>query len=246
MKLLKALMAAMICFSLYVPATQADVKVGTVLFYPPFVMANGSGFDIQFIQALCQTIKEKCDLIPLDFNQLYTELDDGKIDLAIGGITISSEGSFKYIYSLPYVLSKGMFLILKNSHISSVKELQHTRVGVIEGERDGGVFYNFLTMNYPEEFRIVKFTRMDDLMTALVNGHISAAFCHESTVRYWQLNGGDQFKLLGTPMIVGDGIGIMASLQNHNLIDQVNIGIKKLEQKNYYLNLYTTYFSAEQ
>jgi ABC-type amino acid transport substrate-binding protein len=86
---------------------------------------------------------------------------------------------------------------------------------------------------------------MDTLITALSNGEISAAFTHESTVLYWELNGSDQFRPLGNPVRVGEGIVIMATPKNADLIKKINQQIQTLEQSSFYLNLYTTYFANE-
>lgn len=247
MKLFKALIVALVYFSLSTSPVYATINVGTVLFYPPFVTADGSGFDIQFIQTLCQRLQETCEFQPMELYKLYKAVDAGTIDLAIGGITISSGGTidYNYVYSLPYVLSKGMFLTLQKNSIHSIQELQDKKVGIVRGSRDGDVFYDYLTKTFPQQFEVVQYDRMEDLIMALVSDDIAAAFTHESTVNYWQLNGGNQFKTLGAPMIVGDGIGILASPKNNALIQRVNVAIQKIEQEKYYLNLYTTYFANE-
>lgn len=245
MKSFKALLLSIFFYSFSTSPAYADLKVGTVFFYPPFVMSIGEGFDIELIQTLCQRIQENCQLIPMDFNQLFTALDSGKIDIAIGGITISKDKLAKYIFSLPYMLSKGEFLILKNNPTKSINELQGSKVGIIKGLQDGGLFYNYLLTHYDGQFQILQYDDMEDLITALNSGEITAAFTHESTTLYWTQNGGDQFKTLGNPMLVGDGIAIMALPNNAPLIQQINQQLQKMEQDNSYLNLYNTYFANE-
>lgn len=245
MKLFRVILSLLLYFSISTLPAYATIKVGTVVFYPPFVLSRSTGFDIEFIQTICQGLQEECVLMPMSFNKLYSALDEGVIDIAIGGITIAPTNSMKYIYSLPYILSKGEFLVLQSNTATSVDNLRGQTVGIMKGSQDGNVFYNFLLINYPDQFKIQTYDDMEDLITALSKGEITAAFAHESTALYWELNGGAQFKILGTPTLVGNGIGIMSVQQNASLINKINEQIKTIEKGSIYMSLYNTYFPNE-
>lgn len=64
----------------------------------------------------------------MDFNKLFPALDNGSIDLAIGGIVISQIRQQKYDFSLPYMLSKGQFLVTQNSNVQTVNDLKGQKV----------------------------------------------------------------------------------------------------------------------
>ncbi len=245
MKFFSALILVLFSFSLNATPDPNTIKIGMVYFYPPFVMSNGTGFDAQLMQLLCQRLQANCEIHSMKFKDLYQALDTGKIDIAIGGITIYGGKSDKYIYSLPYLLSKGAFLIAKDSNIDSLDALKGTKVGIIRGSRDWSVFYQYLTSNYGKQFEIEEFDNSEDLITTLDNGGISAAFTHESTALYWQLNGGNGFKTLGKFLIVGEGIGIMSSPGHEALLNAINQKILQIEKDDSYINLYQTYFSDE-
>ncbi|KTC75195.1 arginine-binding periplasmic protein [Legionella birminghamensis] len=227
------------CFS--IPA-QAVIKVGTVFFYPPFVLSLNEGFDIQLMQSLCQGLKEKCQIIPMDFNKLYTSLDKGQIDLAIGGIAISPQRKNDYIFSLPYMLSRGQFLILKGAKVNSIEDLKGATIGVIKGDPKGGVFYDYLENNFEDYFQVQTFDDIEDVITALSNNNIKAAFLHHSTALYWEQNGGGQFQTFGKVIPLGEGYAIMALPSNAALIQRINALLQGMEKDNAYLNLYNTYF----
>lgn len=244
MTLIKAVLFSLL-LSITTYSAHADIRVGTVFLYPPFVMSSNQGFDIEFIRLLCQRMNTPCTFVPMDFNQLFTALDNGSIDIAVSGLVISEVREQKYIFSLPYMLSKGQFLISKNNNVDSLDDLKGQKIGVIRGGQDDGVFMGYLKANYPGFFEPVRFDDIEDLITALSSKSISAAFVHESTALYWEQNGGGQFKTLGNPTIVGDGIAIMASPQKAALIQQFNQQIQATEQDGSYLSLYKTYFGAE-
>ncbi|WP_019217391.1 type 2 periplasmic-binding domain-containing protein [Legionella tunisiensis] len=87
-------------------------------------------------------------------NALYKRLEEGKVDLAMGGIPISYALKINFIFSLPYMLNKGQFLVLKENPIHSVKGLQGQTVGVLRNILNGGVFYNYHLNHYQKLFQV--------------------------------------------------------------------------------------------
>ncbi|KTD07872.1 transporter substrate-binding domain-containing protein [Legionella jamestowniensis] len=233
-------------FSCTIFSAHSAIRVGTVFLYPPFVMSVNEGFDIEFVNLLCQRMKTDCTLIPMDFNKLFSALDNDVIDIAIGGIVISKAREQQYVFSLPYMLSKGEFLVLKDNKASSIDELAQQTIGVMKGAQASNVYSNFLNVNYPGVFKFQDFNDIEDLVSALRNQTIAAAFVHESAAYYWEQNGGGQFKMLGKPMSVGLGVGIMSTPKNISIIQQLNQQIVDIEQDGAFVSLYQEYFGNEQ
>lgn len=246
MQTLKKLLMSLSLLLSVMSCSYADVRVGVVFFYPPFVMSASQGFDIDFIQTLCQKTNNKCQLSLMPFEQLFLALDTGQIDVAIGGIVISPARMQHYIFTMPYMLSRGQFVVLKDSTVSSLLDLQGQKVGVIAAEQNGGVFYQYLQTNYPNQFQVKQYANLSDIFSALANREIAAVFTHESTAIYWELNGGNLLRSLGKPAVIGEGMGIMALPEKSALIQQFNQQILELENNGGYLNLYRTYFGSEQ
>lgn len=228
------------CF-INVPAF-ANIKVGTMFTYPPFVLSSNEGFDIQLMQLLCKRMGETCDIIPMNLKDLAPALLNGQIDLAIGGIPLPLAPTPNYIFSLPYMVSKGQFMVLKTSNMHTLDELFGKDVGVMLGNIQGGAFYNFLLGTYPDKFKLDTYNDVEDLVTALNNQDISAAFMHQYAVNYWVQNSGGKFTPFANPTMVGNGIGIMSVPKNQALINKINQLLIKIEKDNSYIALYNTYF----
>jgi arginine transport system substrate-binding protein len=225
--------------------SNATLNIGTLIFKPPYVVSPGNGFDIDLVHVICKKINEECNIIPMGMDALYDKLNEGKIDFAVGGIPISYTLKIKFIFSLPYMLSKGQFLILRNSPINSVKELQGTTVGVLNNKLNGGVFYEFLQKNFQNIFQIQLYNDVEDVLSDLNDKKIAAAFLDRSSVNYWIQEGGGQFRPLGEIHTIGDGIAIVSLPKNKNLIEQINPILQSMEKDGSYSNLYTTYFANE-
>ncbi len=241
MRQIKALLVAF-CF-FFSTLGYSDIKIGTPIYDPPFIISPNQGFDIDLSRLLCARLQQPCQLIQMNGKQLYQALQEGKIDLAIGGISISSARKVNYIFSLPYLLSEGQFLTLKRNNIQSVNDLKGTTVGVIRDELSGGIFYNYLVDHYQGQFRINQYDTVEDMFAALHDNNISAVFLYHTDTSYWNQNSSEIFKPIGPIVRVGEGIAIMALPQKAELIQDINKLLQQIETDNSYLNLYKTYFS---
>lgn len=223
----------------------AHITIGTLMFKPPYILSPNNGFDIDLAELLCERLEEQCSYIPMGMNALYKRLDEGKIDLAMGGIPISYALKINFIFSLPYMLSKGQFLVLNENPIDSVNGLQGQTVGVLRNILNGGVFYNYLLNHYQKLFQINMYENIEDILADLNNHTIAAAFLDRSSVNYWDQEGGKQFKPLGAINTIGNGIAILALPKNKKLIDRINVILKAIENDDTYFKLYDIYFANE-
>lgn len=221
------------------------INIGTLIFKPPYIFSPGNGFDIELGQLICQQLKEQCNFLPMGMDRLYTQLKTGNVDLAMGGIPISYALNSEFIFSLPYMLSKGQFLILKNSPINAVTQLQGKKIGVLRNLLNGGLFFEYLTDQYPKLFQIKLYDDVEDLLADLHSNTIAAVFLNRSSVNYWTQEGEDEFKPLGPVHTIGDGIAILALPKNKKLIDRVNSALKTIQKDSSYIKLYDTYFANE-
>ena len=195
-------------------------------------------------RSLCAHLHEECQFISMGMEQLYEAMAAGKIDIAIGGIPIQLNNEI-FIFSLPYMLSKGQFLIIKEGTIHSVSDLKGGVVGVIRDDLNGGLFYNYLFNQYHGQFKIQQFNDIEDVMSALSNKTISAAFLYHPVVNYWKQNSGNQFTSLGPPIVIGNGIAIMSLSKNKKLIQRINQQLQTMERDNTIMRLYNTYLFNE-
>ncbi|KTD61747.1 transporter substrate-binding domain-containing protein [Legionella spiritensis] len=215
------------------------LRVGNVWFKPPFVITGQTGLDMELMHRICHCMKVTCTYQPMRLPELYTALAENKIDLAIGGITISPLKS-NVLYSLPYLPSKGHFVVTADIRAKSVADLApHTKIGVIRES----AYETYLKTHYPDQLQIVVYDAMIDMLTDMKTHVISGILIDDPMATYWVQNSSNAQKLLGNPIPIGDGFGIMAAPQNANLIREVNQCLLRMEEDGSYLTLYKTYFN---
>jgi ABC-type amino acid transport substrate-binding protein len=224
-------------FSSFVHAT---FKVGIPIFDPPYVYSANEGFAIDLTHIICKRLKASCQLIPMNYDELFTALNKGQIDWIAGGIYIKPDSN--YIFSLPYATAKAQFVTLQTSKAQTISDLAGGTIGVVKNNTYGTIYADYLYKTYPGQFRIKEYNSVNNLIMALNNKSISAALLRISVVLYWQENGAGAFKTIGPLIQVGVGIGLMSTFAKAALIQKINVILEQMNNDNTFLTLYKTYF----
>lgn len=219
---------------------RAELKIGVMFFDPPLVFSSSQGFHIDLANAICKGLQEKCRIMPMIWENLFTALEKGDIDLVMG-VFVTPQRAQKYIFSMPYMASKGAFIDLAKSNMTSFEQLKGLKVGIIREEADTGVFLDYLQATFPRLFNILQFKDIDTMLTALSDDDIQAGFMHSTAVNYWITNSKGIFSALGSPMDLGAGYTIMAMPDNQKLIDQINKQIQLIIADGEFARIYNTY-----
>lgn len=220
--------------------THATYNVGIPEFDPPYVYSASEGFVVDLTRIVCERLEDDCQLIPMNYDELFSALNNGQIDWIGGGIYIKPDGN--YIFSIPYTRGKAQFLTLQTSTAQIIADLAGGKIGVVKDNPNGTIFADYLNRTYPGQFQITEYNSMNNLIVALDKKYISAAFLRDSAAHYWQENGDNAFKTIGPAVQVGVGIGLMSTFPKAPIIQRINLILQQMENDNTYLTLYKTYF----
>lgn len=219
-----------------------DLKIGTVVYAPPFVVAankmNYFGFDIELMNGLCQRMKMTCTYVGMPFQDLFQAVTDKKVDLAIGSITITREREANVIFSLPYLASTGRFVTKSNSKINQMDDIRGKRVGVIAGRQ----YKDYVQTMFSNVVNISEYRDMTNLLQALNKNEVDVVAFSEPMAKYWVSANDDQYNFVGDSFSLGIGLGIMAVPEHVDLITKINKALLDMEADGSYLRLYNIYF----
>lgn len=217
------------------------LNIGIVSYDPPFAIRADKdhyfGFDIELISSLCIEMKTECQFKPMPFNQLFTQINNKTIDLAIAAIIITEERQKQYSFSLPYLLSNARFITTQNNSITSMKDLSKKNVGVIEGS----IFKQWITLKLTGT-SITEYPATDQLISALNKNEVDGVLMNDFSADYWIINNQHSFTGIGEPLLIGNGYGIMANKNSFALIKRVNKALQKIINNENYISLYKKYF----
>ncbi|HIF0232316.1 transporter substrate-binding domain-containing protein [Legionella bozemanae] len=164
-----------------------SLTIGIVAYDPPFSMSADQnhffGFDIELMTELCKQIKAQCQFKPMLFNTLFTDLNAGKIDLAIAAITITKERQQAFLFSLPYLASEARFVTTKNNSIKALKNLNNKTIGIIKGS----LFKQLITQDFKTN-SIKEYPSTNQLITALNQHEVDALLVDDFSADYWIAN----------------------------------------------------------
>ncbi|ARB92881.1 transporter substrate-binding domain-containing protein [Legionella longbeachae] len=221
-------------------AYSATITVGVGKFVPPFSAADTSnhyfGFCIDLINELCKRMNDTCEYKSVMSEGIEASLTKGIVDVTLTPTPISPDVSSEYIFSMPYMTSSGQF-ITNNPDIKSLKDLQGKRIGIIEESN-----LKTTLLSYTPIENVKEFSKLPDLIEALNNNDIDAILLNVNILKNLINNQIINFRLVGKPVNLGNGYGLLALKRNAALIDKFNKALLQIENDGTYEGIYNKYF----
>ena len=227
----------------YVFTSHAALKIGVIFFEPPLVISASQGFHIDLAKKICEGLKQECIIKPMKWDKLFIALDKGDIDLQMG-VYITPERAKKYIFTIPFLVSKGRLFSLTKNHFTTISQLQGKKLGTLKEENELGVFHKYIENTYPNVFNVVDFDDIGNLVTALAENKIQAGLLRAASVDYWLANSSGEFSAIGTSFLLGAGYSLMALPSNQALVNAVDQQLKRIIDSKEYDTIYNMYLNT--
>lgn len=94
----------------------AELRVGIALNYPPIAFEQDgkpAGVEVDLANKLGEELPTKITLVPLEWDELWPALRDGKVDVVMSGVSITERRSERVRFTDPYLRVGQMALIRK-------------------------------------------------------------------------------------------------------------------------------------
>lgn len=154
---------------------------GTNAEFPPFEFVAGSGVIDQYDGidiAIAKQIAERNGMTPaienMEFDSLLVALQNGQIDAAIAGMTVTEERKEEADFSIPYYTATQVMIVKEDSEIASAADMADKKICVIQGYT-GEICVK--DMGYPYE----SFKKGTDAIMELVNGKCDVVVLDSAT-----------------------------------------------------------------
>lgn len=245
MKITRIILFSLLYWTSLVFAVGEPLKVGIVTYNPPFVQQGANhriyGFDIDMMNAICKRINRTCQFQVMRFGQLLDAVADKTVDIAVSDITITPERAQKVYFSLPYMLSKSMFLQKNNPETQpfSLNLFNGKKIGV----STGSIFEAQIIAMGIKNPIIKNYNTTDDLLEALSSGNVDFIVIDAPTARFWVANSDGVFKTVGEEYAYGNGLGIAINFDDKALLEEINNALLQYENSEEYKTNYNSYFS---
>lgn len=232
-----------------VAAAQEMFRVGVDPTTPPFAYLDENndmtGFDVEIARAVCDTMWADCKLVATPFDQLLEGVRDGSLDFAVSSVSITDERLKLVDFSEPYFNSPARFIGPAQGHPGISEE---GLSDVVVGVKRGTTFERYLTGNYGESVRVVRYRMTAEALFDLVQGRVDLVLGDSVAMREGFLKSelGIGFRALGPrlddPKWFGYGIGIPVRKGRHELLRSLNDALAEIRADETYQTIADRYF----
>ena len=217
--------------------------------YPPFHYFDEegvlTGFNVDLAKAICEALEVECEVRPVDWDQLFTDIDNGEADAAIASIRIDADALTKADFTGRYYATPARFIAQKDN------ELKDIRPETVGGKKIGvakGTGHEAFLKLYFTDAEIVSFETADDVQKALKAGDVDLVFGDGIGLTFW-LNGVTSdacCEFRGGPYLdsrfFGEGVGIAVKKGNRQLVTILDYGLEQVHASGRYEGLFLRYF----
>lgn len=246
--LTKILSTAAVALTMGANVAVADLKIGVAAEnYPPFTTkgADGqwTGFEIDFMNALCDAMNEKCEIVEVAWDGIIPALLGKKFDGIISSMSITEERlktinfSDKY-YNTPAVLVAGKSMNIMADDVSG---------------KIIGVQVSTTHSNYAEKHMsagtVKTYPSFDEHNQDLVAGRVDAVV--GDSIAFQDFLGSDEgsnFEVkaeLNDDAVFGPGVGVGMRKEDTELAAKVNAAIKTIRDNGTYETFAKKYFDFD-
>ncbi|HSP23277.1 MAG TPA: transporter substrate-binding domain-containing protein [Planococcus sp. (in: firmicutes)] len=221
---------------------QGVYTVGIDTSFPPFEFQVGGeyqGIDIELIKAIAKNQEFEIQFRPMDFVGIIPALEEGTIDLAIAGMSISEERQEILDFSDPY-FDAGLTLVTaqENREIETLEDLD----GKVIAVKSGTTGSKFVTENKEKYgYRIAYFEDSPSMFLELANGHADAFVEDYPVIAYAIAKRDLELKTVGD-RLTDEKYGIAVLKGEHSeLLEQINEGLQQLKEDGTYEEIVNKY-----
>ncbi|RUM87313.1 MAG: sodium:dicarboxylate symporter [Thermodesulfatator sp.] len=118
--------------------TRGVLRVGYAKDRLPFAFKNAKGqvvgYDMELVHSLAKDLGVSLDVVKIDWSKVGKELDSGRIDMAVGGISISPQRALRFTFSKSY-LDEHLGLVVHDyrrndfSSLDKIRSMKGLRLG---------------------------------------------------------------------------------------------------------------------
>jgi polar amino acid transport system substrate-binding protein len=222
-------------------AAATPLTVGSDIPYPPFEQGkpgNYTGFDVELMEAIGEKIGRTAEFQDTSFETIFRDVQQGKFEAVISAATITEEREKAVDFSNPYYLSEQAVLVTEGSSIKSLKEADGKTVAVQQGTTGQELAKEELGGSeirpFPEGPDAVNALKAGTVEAVIIDAPVAANAVEES--------GGIE---IAEKVPTEEEYGIAVAQGETELLEEINQGLKEVEEDGTYTTIYEKWFKLE-
>ncbi len=221
-------------------SNDTDVLVmGTNATFKPFEYKDGGqvvGFDVELAQAIAKDMGKELKIEDMSFDGLLPALESGQIDMAVAGMSVTSEREKNALFSDPYYQASQRIIVPKNSKIANKYQLEHKKIAVQLGTTGDQAASKI------KGAQVVQFPAAPNALQELAAGKVDAAVIDDAPAKQY-VSGFPSLKIINTPLS-SESYAIAFKKGNAELAEHANKTIANMKADGRYQALLQKYFGT--
>jgi ABC-type amino acid transport substrate-binding protein len=217
------------------------LTVGSDIPYPPFEQGkpgNYTGFDIELMEAIGEKIGRTPEFQDTSFETIFRDVQQGKFEAVISAATITEEREKAVDFSNPYYLSEQAVLVKEGSDVKSLEDADGKTIGVQQGTTGQELAKEKLGGS-----EVRAFPEGPDAVNALKAGTVEAVIIDAPVAaNAVEKSGGVE---IAEKVPTEEEYGIAVGQGETELLDELNQGLKEVEEDGTYKTIYEKWFKLE-
>ena len=215
-----------------------DVLVmGTNAGFKPFEYKQGDeivGFDVDLAKEIARSMNKKLKIEDMAFDGLLPALEPGQIDMAVAGMSVTSERAKNALFSEPYYSASQRIIVKKGSPIRNRHQLTGKKIGVQLGTTGDTLARKIVGAN------VSQFPTAPSVLTELNAGRVEVAILDDAPAA--QYTTGFPYLEILPGELSSEHYAIAIKNNNHDLLKKVNRMLAEMKKDGRYDNLIRKHF----
>jgi ABC-type amino acid transport substrate-binding protein len=159
--------------------TPGTLRIGTYFVNPPFEYVSGGqriGFEVDLMNEIAARLSLAPVFVNTEWETILQEMQAGRYDCIVGGITITSERQRLLAWSTPYMTTTLSLVVdgRRSPNLRSMADFRNASVGVQAATTDYDIAIRMQRKGEIGSVKVYAFARIQDAMVDLAAGRITA------------------------------------------------------------------------
>ena len=183
--------------------------------YPPFncqdTSGHPTGIDVDLAIEAFRRMGYRAQFVTIDWEEKKNLVESGAIDCIWGGFSINGRED-QYLWTQPYMYSRQVVAVRKDSGIYSLSDLAGKRIAVQSTTKPEELFLNHTDPRIPAPDEVFSLQNRELLYPYLSKGYADAIAAHETAILQCMDDYGLELRILDEPLLaVGLGVAFARS-----------------------------------
>lgn len=205
------------------------IIVATDATWPPMEFMDNEknivGFDIDLIKEIGKAVGVNIEIKNTSWDGIFAELESGKYQAVVSGVTITDEKKSSMDFSNPYLNAGQVLVVKKVANVTKLEDLVGKKVGAQIGTTGA------IAISKTPGLKLIPYDKIDMAFQNLANGNIQGVVVDLNIAVnfiFQNINYQNKFKIVGRPL-TEEWLGIAIKKGDVKTLMLINNGLEKIK-----------------